>query len=443
MSDIITISVIIPVFEVKPEVLLRAVRSVPIFNPGPDALHRTVQGVPDHPETEIIVVFDGCVERYESSIGSILRDDPRVRLIAIPHGGVSRARNAGVSEARGRWVLFLDADDYLMPGALENLLNSAADGIDMVLGGYEARYPDGSVRSVSPVRVSGGSGYGSACISLSEGMERASFIREVLNPQTGLGFCWAKLYRRELLVNEGICFDENLEAAEDAVFVLRCALEASGVALIPEKVYVYEIRTDSAVRAYREDYPERYEKAFRAVKRLLTVSRLCDAGGGERDAYGGKEATVSGVGEQGSFAGEGTHVSGVREQGSFAGEGTHVSGVREQGSFTGESACVSGGKAWTSDEWGILRRAYETFVLYHLLLITVNYSFHPGNGKSGSQQMRDYRRLIRKPLYRKALRYGNADGFALSRRITVRLIRHGCLHLVRAAAWVRQRQLGA
>ncbi len=65
---------------------------------------------------EVIVVDDGTPD---GAIREVMRGWPDVRFLARPHDGVSAARNAGVAASRGRYVTFLDADDHLLPGALE------------------------------------------------------------------------------------------------------------------------------------------------------------------------------------------------------------------------------------------------------------------------------------------------------------------------------------
>jgi glycosyltransferase involved in cell wall biosynthesis len=66
---------------------------------------------------EVIVVIDGPDERTAEVLAEI--DDPRLRVRTLPqHAGASGARNAGVSEARGRWIAFLDDDDEWLPGKL-------------------------------------------------------------------------------------------------------------------------------------------------------------------------------------------------------------------------------------------------------------------------------------------------------------------------------------
>jgi glycosyltransferase involved in cell wall biosynthesis len=72
---------------------------------------------------EVVVVDDGSTDRTRAIVEGVA--DPRVRLITGGGCGVSAARNKGADAACGKWLMFLDADDRLRPGAVEALLDAA------------------------------------------------------------------------------------------------------------------------------------------------------------------------------------------------------------------------------------------------------------------------------------------------------------------------------
>jgi glycosyltransferase involved in cell wall biosynthesis len=73
---------------------------------------------------ELVVVDDGCTTPVAELLAEF--DDPRLRVLRVPHGRVSRARNAGIEVARGDWVRFIDHDDVIVVDSTAHLLELAA-----------------------------------------------------------------------------------------------------------------------------------------------------------------------------------------------------------------------------------------------------------------------------------------------------------------------------
>lgn len=129
------VTVIIPVYK-RIEYLAHAIES---------ALGQT------HPRVEVIVVDDGS----PADPGPVVAPfGSRVRLIRKPNGGLSSARNAGMAQAAGEYLSFLDDDDYLEPDALETLLAGlkATPGAVWAAGTYAYVESDGKPRPVKPRR---------------------------------------------------------------------------------------------------------------------------------------------------------------------------------------------------------------------------------------------------------------------------------------------------
>ncbi len=103
------VSTIIPAYNAS-EYLRRAVLSV------------TSQGVND---VEVIIVDDGSTDGTRDIAEELALNDERVWVIDQANAGVSEARNAGIAVARGEWLHFLDADDWMLEGGLDRLIEAA------------------------------------------------------------------------------------------------------------------------------------------------------------------------------------------------------------------------------------------------------------------------------------------------------------------------------
>lgn len=103
-------------------------------------LRETLSSVLDQTfkDVEVLVVDDGSTDETSLVLEEITRHDSRVRMIrhAGPHGP-GAARNAGIAQARGGWVAFLDSDDRWMPGKLEQFVAVAKPGVSMIGSDYE------------------------------------------------------------------------------------------------------------------------------------------------------------------------------------------------------------------------------------------------------------------------------------------------------------------
>ncbi len=106
---------------------------IPLYNKEP-IIERTVRSVLSQSfvDFELIIVDDGSTDGSVNVVNSLR--DCRIRLIRQKNGGPGKARNTGALYAKGNWILFLDADDELMPGALElfDSLIKKSDGTELI-----------------------------------------------------------------------------------------------------------------------------------------------------------------------------------------------------------------------------------------------------------------------------------------------------------------------
>jgi glycosyltransferase involved in cell wall biosynthesis len=178
---------------------------MPAWRPRRDWLLRAVMsGLGQRAcDLEVIVVDDGSPEPVEGLLSDI--GDPRLRVIRVSHGGPSRARNAGVREARGDRIRFIDADDVYEPDSTARLLRLMGEDKDIVAYGATV-FCD---RELRPIWKMTSSLEGSIAID-------ALLGRFTVRPQS-------LLFSRHLVEVAG-GWDDSFGVSEDWDFVVR-ALE--------------------------------------------------------------------------------------------------------------------------------------------------------------------------------------------------------------------------
>ena len=218
MTNQVKISIIIPVYNAA-EFIARAVGSI------------LMQEFDDY---EVILVNDGSTDDSASVCDGLAEQDMRVRVIHKENGGVSSARNVGLDAARGEFVMFVDADDAIRDGSLEHMYSKNSD---FVLAGFEKIVGTEVVDRYYPASDKKYNGTESICVFFDKVLPRKNTY--ILNSA-----CF-KLFRRTILVDNGIRFVEGLSFAEDKIFVMSFLQYIQSVSTVSEIVYSYFLRIGS------------------------------------------------------------------------------------------------------------------------------------------------------------------------------------------------------
>lgn len=96
---------------------------IPMYNCAP-VITRCLDSI-DYPGAEIIVVNDGSIDNGAEVVTQYAVTHPNVRLINKENGGASSARNLGIEEAKGKYIAFIDADDFWFPGGISRIVELA------------------------------------------------------------------------------------------------------------------------------------------------------------------------------------------------------------------------------------------------------------------------------------------------------------------------------
>lgn len=192
-------------------------------------------------DVEILLVNDGSTDRTESICMAYVDRWPQIRCISQSHTGVSGARNLALDYAVGEYVLFVDSDDYVSADYFAVIDRHLSDCVDFMMFGRAVF--DGSATRVYPLCDRRMDNPGDTMKLLSKAM-----IHQELNA------LYTKVFRRCVLLEYGIRFDERLPIGEDKVFVVQYLVHARNAVLVRDPLYTVSVENaQSLSRKKRED----------------------------------------------------------------------------------------------------------------------------------------------------------------------------------------------
>lgn len=243
--DNVKVSIIIPAYNVE-KYILKCINSL---------LEQTEK------EIEIIVVDDGSKDKTNLIVKEIIKKHANIVLIEQENKGVSAARNAGLQNAKGKYTMFIDADDWLEKDAIENLYKTAeTESYELIRFEKVIELPYKRVAS-NPI-----------------------FEEENITPQDlqkkflevgSLNSVCLNFTLSKLIQDNKIVFNDNLKFAEDMIFILDLITNAKKVKYLPNAYYHYEYNFDNvsnninidSVKMKIKDGIYSYGKIFDYIKR--------------------------------------------------------------------------------------------------------------------------------------------------------------------------------
>lgn len=222
------VSVIVPIYKVE-QYLNRCVESI---------INQT------YPYLEIILVDDGSPDRCGEICEEFSRKDNRIRVLHKKNGGLSDARNAGLEIATGKYILFVDSDDYIKKDLIEKCICEAEKNqSDMVIFDF--------------LRVEE---TGEELCSMELDKSGTYTLQEEPRLLFGATSAWNKLFRRDLFIKTEIRFPVG-KYYEDLGTIPKLLLLANKITYLKEPFYYYIIRPGSIMTAakFEKNYADRTE----------------------------------------------------------------------------------------------------------------------------------------------------------------------------------------
>lgn len=241
------VSVIVPIYKVE------------------DYLDQCIESIvsQSYPNLDIILVDDGSPDRCPEICDRWAEKDKRVRVIHKANGGVSETRNIGIAAAKGKYLCFVDGDDWIDPACCEAAIRCAQEqSADIVMWSYVREFTNASKPKLiyDEDRIF----RGKDCLLLARKM--AGAVGDELKNPTGtdsLAPVWCKLYKTALILEQKLKFVDLSEIGvhEDGLFNLEAMASAKQVVFLNQYWYHYRKGVQGQnTRSYRPELFNQYQK---------------------------------------------------------------------------------------------------------------------------------------------------------------------------------------
>ncbi len=217
-------------------------------------------------EFEVICVDDGSEDSSWEILSEYAAKDGRFTVIRTENGGAGAARNIGMKNACGEYLLFLDSDDYFEPQLLNEAYKCAEqNNADITV--YRSKQYDNESGEVTPCLYSLRSDMlpKRDVFSVND-MEHSVF-------RSFMGWAWDKLYRRSFVLNNELLFQEQ-RTTNDMYFTYISLFKASRITVCDKFLYYQRRNVPGSLSATRERSWDCFYNALSALKRELTEMGL-------------------------------------------------------------------------------------------------------------------------------------------------------------------------
>ena len=205
---------------------------------------------------------DGSTDDSGKICDKYQRKDDRVKVFHQNNQGVSVARNIGLDNAKGEWVTFVDADDYIGKNYITEFVTSINDDPSLILLTAFYTIQKGNTQ-LYPKRY-----------SLPDKQSSKEYLECLLSRDRVRIEVWGKLFKRSSLKN--IKFSESLKIGEDWFFLISYARENNGfIKHISLSSYYYLIREDSAMRVIGNEITQTEKMICELIKSDDEIYRDC------------------------------------------------------------------------------------------------------------------------------------------------------------------------
>lgn len=222
---------------------------------------------------ELIVVNDGSTNGCEKILENYYRTDIKLKLINQNNKGVSCARNVGIDNAEGEYLLFVDGDDWIETNLLENMneiIDSYQGKCKLIL--FEHSQYDNEIGDRHYVKLITET---EKRILIQRLMDENNWLNEKSN-LNHMGAVWNKCYQKKYIVDNNIKFVPEIKYCEDVLYSIEALLKTDYIVYTNYQLYHYRLYGDSTFDRYNDNADIDFLSFIKKLRKLLISTGLYD-----------------------------------------------------------------------------------------------------------------------------------------------------------------------
>lgn len=240
---------------------------VPIYNTEKH-LDRCIESILNqtYKDFELILIDDGSTDNSSNICNKYKEIDTRIMVIRQNNRGVSYSRNIGISKAKGKYIAFVDGDDYVDNNFLHELLNTAINNnVDMSMCNYYL------VKDDKKEKCSHGN-------KNNEVISKEYILNNIFNNSNTVCYfsLWNKLFKKNIIIKNRILLNEDMSFGEDLVFVTKYINCCDKIGFSSKCLYYYNQQEGGLFNKYRKSLINDFGVCYESIVNICKPNTYTD-----------------------------------------------------------------------------------------------------------------------------------------------------------------------
>lgn len=214
---------------------------------------------------EIVVINDGSYDNTKKVVEVLDKKSNKIRLINQSNSGVSASRNKGISEACGKYIFFVDADDIIesiQVTEVMEILDTSEKDYDLVIGNYYDVDTNNNIVEAYDL--------------FNKILDDKARLDMIFLGDFLLNVCWGKFLKRSIITENNITFDYTMKYGEDTVFIGEFLCNINKFKCTNKYLYRYRQFSNNTVNTLRSKITDRYmDETEKLIKNKRIYLHLC------------------------------------------------------------------------------------------------------------------------------------------------------------------------